>query len=137
MFINNSFCKKVNYFDENFFLYLEEIDLCKRVNKIGGRIYLAKNIFVKHIGGKSHNPKYMYQMELQRNWHYLWSLFYFTKKHKNTFYAYKVTLRKFISSFLKLNLYFFINKKKHMIYKCRFLGLLNSYLGKESSYRAE
>src|SRR6056300_366246 len=35
MFINNSFCKKVNYFDENFFLYLEEIDLCKRVNKIG------------------------------------------------------------------------------------------------------
>ena len=137
MFINNSFCKKVNYFDENFFLYLEEIDLCKRVNKIGGRIYLAKNIFVKHIGGKSHNPKYMYQMELQRNWHYLWSLFYFTKKHKNTFYAYKVTLRKFISSFLKLNLYFFINKKKYMIYKCRFLGLLNSYLGKESSYRAE
>ena len=137
MFINNSFCKKVNYFDENFFLYLEEIDLCKRVNKIGGRIYLAKNIFVKHIGGKSHSPKYMYQMELQRNWHYLWSLFYFTKKHKNTFYAYKVTLRKFISSFFKLNLYFFINKKKYMIYKCRFLGLLNSYLGKESSYRAE
>ena len=29
MLINNTNCKISNYFDDNFFLYLEEIDLCK------------------------------------------------------------------------------------------------------------
>ena len=111
MFINNYECKDTGYFDENFFLYLEEIDLCKRLKKKNKKIFLAENILVKHLGGKSHDPKYQEKMEYQRNWHYLWSLFYFTKKHGGILSAYKVTLRKFISAFLKLIFYYFINKK--------------------------
>ena len=137
MFINNYECKETNYFDENFFLYLEEIDLCKRLKKKNKKIYLANNIFVKHLGGKSHDPNHQEKMEIQRNWHYLWSLFYFSKKHKGTIYAYKITLRKFMSAFLKLIIYYLINKKKHIIYKHRFLGLLNSYLGKKSFFRID
>jgi GT2 family glycosyltransferase len=38
------------FFDENFFLYFEEIDLCKRVKKNNGKIYLDKNIIIKHEG---------------------------------------------------------------------------------------
>ena len=137
MFINNYECKDTGYFDENFFLYLEEIDLCKRLKKKNKKIFLAENILVKHLGGKSHDPKYQEKMEYQRNWHYLWSLFYFTKKHGGILSAYKVTLRKFISAFLKLIFYYFINKKKHKIYKYRFLGLLNSYLGRNSFFRVD
>jgi N-acetylglucosaminyl-diphospho-decaprenol L-rhamnosyltransferase len=137
MFINNFECKDSNYFDENFFLYLEEIDLCKRLKEKNKKIFLAENIVVKHLGGKSHNPKHQEKMEIQRNWHYLWSLFYFSKKHKNIFYAYKITLRKFISAFFKLIFYYFISKKKYNIYKHRFLGLLNSYLGKKSFFRID
>ena len=137
MFINNHECKDTSYFDENFFLYLEEIDLCKRLIEKNKKIYLAKNISVKHLGGKSHDSEHSEKMEIQRNWHYLWSLFYFSKKHKNIFYAYKITLRKFISSFLKLIIYYFLNKKKYNIYKHRFLGLLNSYLGKKSFFRID
>jgi len=125
------------YFDENFFLYLEEVDLCKRLKKMGKKIYLAENVLVKHLGGKSHHPDQQEKMEIQRNWHYLWSLFYYSKKHKGLIYAYKVTLRKFFSAFLKMNIYFFLNKKKHIIYKHRFLGLLNSYIGKSSFFRVE
>jgi len=137
MFINHDVCKSSNYFDENFFLYLEEIDLCKRLKKKDIKIYLAQNIYVKHLGGKSHDPNYQEKMEIQRNWHYLWSLFYFSKKHQGKLYAYKITLRKFISAFFKLIIYFFLNKKKHLIYKHRFLGLLNSYLSKKSFFRID
>ena len=137
MFINNHECRDTNYFDEKFFLYLEEIDLCKRLKEKNKKIYLAKNILVEHLGGKSHAPEHQEKMEIQRNWHYLWSLFYFTKKHKNVFFAYKITLRKFISAFFKMIIYYLVNKKKYNIYKHRFLGLLNSYLGKESFFRID
>ena len=32
-------------------------------------------------------------MEIQRNWHYMWSLFYFSKKHYGLLHAYKTTLK--------------------------------------------
>ena len=31
MFLNMSKFTDINFFDENFFLYLEEIDICKRI----------------------------------------------------------------------------------------------------------
>ena len=135
MMINNFNCKKTKYFDNKFFLYLEEIDLCIRIRKIKMLICLAPNIFVKHLGGKSHSNKFSEKMEMQRNWHYLWSLFYFTKKHHGLIQAYKLTLKKFLSALVKIFFYFFINQKKYIKYKYRFLGLLNSYLGNNSKFR--
>ena len=134
MLLNKKYLNN-EYFDENFFLYLEEIDLCKRLKLLNKKIYISKNIFVKHLAGKSHDPTYSEKMEIQRNWHYMWSLFYFNKKHYGLFKAYSLTIGKFISAYFKSNFYFFINKKKYLIYKHRFLGLLNSYLNKKSSFR--
>ena len=136
MLINNLNCKSSGYFDENFFLYLEEIDLCKRLKLSNKKICLAPNIYVKHFAGKSHDPNFSDKMEIQRNWHYMWSLFYFNKKYKGFLYAFKITIGKFISAFFKLIIFFIINKKKHQIYKHRFLGLLNSYLNKKSKFRS-
>jgi len=135
MFINNQNCKKSNYFDENFFLYLEEYDLCKRLKKYNYKIYKLPNFIVKHLGGKSHSTKNKVEMEKQRNWHYLWSLFYFTRKYNGYPFALVITLRKFLSSFLKLMFFYFINKRKHEIYKHRFLGLLSSYLCQKAHFR--
>ena len=133
---SNKASKRNNKFwAENFFLYLEEIDLCKRLKEDNKKICLISSIKVEHYGGKSHNPIYAEKMEIQRNWHYLWSLFYFSKKHYGIFYAYRKTLKKFISALIKLIFYYFFNKKKFLIYKHRFLGLLNSYLGRKSSFR--
>ena len=135
MLVNNFNCKSSNYFDENFFLYLEEIDLCKRLKKANKKICLASNIYVKHMAGQSHDPKYSERMEIQRNWHYMWSLFYFNKKHKGYLKAYKITFGKFVSAFFKTIIFFIFSKKKYYIYKHRFLGLLNSYLNKKSKFR--
>ena len=131
MLINNFNCKETGYFDENFFLYLEEIDLCKRLKKINKKICLSQNTIVQHFAGKSHNPEYSEKMEIQRNWHYMWSLFYYNKKHKGTFFAFKITFGKFLSALFKTIVFFIFNKKKHIIYKHRFLGLLSSYLKKK------
>ena len=37
------------YFDENFFLYFEEIDLCKQVKIKGGKILVDKNIIINQF----------------------------------------------------------------------------------------
>jgi GT2 family glycosyltransferase len=134
--LNVKNCKKTNFFDENFFLYMEEVDLCKRLKLLNKKIYLLNTAEAMHLGGKSHNPQYNFQMELQRNWHFMWSLYYFNKKHHGVLFAIKVTIKKFISSFFKRYFYLILNnKKKHLIYKFRFQGLCSSYLNKKSYFR--
>ena len=125
----------VDFFDENFFLYLEEIDLCLRTKKNKENIFLV-NTPVIHLGGASHGDKSDIEMEKSRNWHWMWSKFYFNKKHYGYFFGIFKTLPNFINSIIKYIYYMFLNKShKKEIFKMRFLGLLNSYMLKKSSYR--
>ena len=69
-------------FDENIFLYFDEFDLCRRVRSMEGKIYSSKNLFVKHLGNKgSYDPGYSLELEMLRNWHWMWSTFYYHKKY--------------------------------------------------------
>tara|TARA_B100001057_G_scaffold387356_1_gene394504 strand:+ start:2143 stop:2988 length:846 start_codon:yes stop_codon:yes gene_type:complete len=129
-----NFCSK-KYFDENIFLYLENDDLCKRVGENGENIYVAPKSKIKHLGAKAVDEKYKYEIELSRNWHWVWSKFYFNKKHSGYFYALIKVCPIFISATFKMMLYFFINNKKKKIYFYRILGFLNAALGKKSFYR--
>ena len=136
MFLNLAEFKDVGFFDDNIFIYLEEIDLCKRLKKFNKKIFLDKKIVINHLGGKSHNKSIEFEMELSRNWHWMWSTFYFHKKHHNYFYALHKVSGKFFSSLIKMFFYFLIlNNKKKKIYSHRFLGLVNSIIGKKSWYR--
>ena len=87
MFLNLEQFKNIGYFDSNFFIFLEEIDLCKRLQDKNKKIYLDKNIIVHHLGGSSHNKSIDFEMELSRNWHWMWSTFYFNKKHYGYLYS--------------------------------------------------
>ena len=70
-------------------------------------------------------------MELSRNWHWMWSTFYFNKKTYGYFKALAKVSRSFLSSIIKMIYYFLIlNKDKRKIYYQRFSGLFNSILGK-------
>ena len=122
-------------FDENIFLYLEEIDFCNRVRAKNGRILII-NTKVNHLGGLSHGNKDDFEMEKSRNWHWMWSTFYFYRKYNGYLYALLITLPRFISYFIKFNFYSIIkNEKKKEIYRMRFFGLFTSYLLKKSYYR--
>ncbi len=122
------------FFDENFFLYLEEIDLCKSIRANNGRIILV-NTRIKHDGGNSHGNRNDFEMEKSRNWHWMWSKFYFIKKHNGYFYSFFKNLPIFFLSFIKYIIYLLSNNRKKYIYFMRMMGLLNSYLLRKSFYR--
>jgi len=136
MFLNMHKFKNIGFFDENFFLYLEEIDLCKKIKINNEKIYLDSNIKIFHEGGKSVDIFYDTEIELNRNWHWMWSTFYFHKKYKGHIFALIITFPYLISSVFRVIFYLLIfNEKKKNIYKQRLSGLVNSILGKKSWYR--
>ncbi len=136
MFFNMKNLKKSNFFDDNFFLYLEEIDLCKRVRLMDVKIFIDPSIKVEHFGGTSHVSEINKPMELSRNWHWMWSSFYFNKKHYGYLSALIKIFPKFFSSLFKFIFYLIIfNKNKSDIYRHRLSGIINSVLLKKSWYR--
>jgi N-acetylglucosaminyl-diphospho-decaprenol L-rhamnosyltransferase len=136
IFLNMEKFSNIGFFDENIFLYLEEIDLCKRIRNINEKIYVDQSIKIFHDGGKSVNEKFSNKIELLRNWHWMWSLFYYNRKHFNFFYALILVSPKFISALIKIIFYkLIVNDKKNKIYSERLNGLINSILGRSSWYR--
>ena len=135
IFFNISKFKKI-FFDENFFLYFEEIDLCKDLKRRGGKIYLDKKIVVDHLGAKSVKRNNNLEYEKNRNWHWMWSTFYFHKKYKGFVIALLIILPKIFSSLIKILYYQIIfNKENRNIFISRLNGIVNSILGKKSWYR--
>ena len=136
MFLNLSEFKEIGFFDENIFFFLEEIDLCKRLINKNKKIYLSKQITVYHEGGLSHDSSFNYEMELSRNWHWMWSTFYYNRKYRGFLLSLIFVGPKLFSSIFKFFIFFiFRNKEKKEIYYQRFSGLINSILGKASWYR--
>ncbi|WP_440653993.1 glycosyltransferase [Candidatus Pelagibacter sp. HIMB1506] len=127
--------KNFYYFDEKIFMYLENDDICKRIRDINEEIYMIPSSKVYHLGGKAVDSKHEYEIELSRNWHWIWSKFYFNKKHYGTINALKGGVPTFVSALFKYLIYFFINKKKKYIYFQRMSGFVNALVGNNSFYR--
>ncbi len=137
------FFKKINFdqlngFDENIFLYFEESDLCLRSYKIN-KNYQINNIKVRHDVGTSVE----FQNELERikqsnlrTWHFIWSKFYFYKKHYGFFFA----IIYFIPIIIRVNFRIIFYKLKNdktnvMKYETRRSGLYSSILNHKSYKR--
>ena len=135
MFLNISEFREVGFFDENFFFYFEEIDLCKRLINHGKKIYLIPEIKIDHGGGFSHDQSISVEMELSRNWHWMWSTFNYHKKYKGFFVSFFIILPKMSSAIIKVLIYTLIFNKKKKVYYQRLSGLINAIMGKSSWYR--
>ena len=136
MFIQMSEFEDVGFFDENFFFYFEEIDLCKRLVERGKKIYLVPDIKVYHDGASSHNESIKHEMELSRNWHWMWSTFNYHKKYKGFLVSFFIVLPKLSSAIAKVLIYSLtFNNQKRKIYFQRMSGLFNAIIGKSSWYR--
>ena len=136
MLINLKKIHPKDLFDENFFLFLEEIDLCKRIKQSGGKIFVIQNSKIRHLGKQA--SENILNIELCRNWHWMWSLFYYNYKHFGIITAYRVAIIRFFSSIFKLFFSFvFFNKKKILIHYYRINGLFNAFLRRPSWLRPD
>jgi GT2 family glycosyltransferase len=136
MLINKSRYKKNIFFDENIFMYLENNDLCKRTIENNENIYVIPKSQIVHFGAKAVSDEFFSEVEFSRNWHWMWSIFYFNKKHYGYFFALKKTYKKLITSMIRYLFYTLtFNSIKKKIYLMRFSGLYNSIIGKKSWYR--
>ena len=137
MLVNKNNFDESDYFDENFFLYLENNDLCLRVKKNNQKIYVIKNSIIEHRGGASSDPDFS-QIEYLKNWHWMWSKFYYHHKHDSYLYAFMKIFKNLISAFIKTIFYTILrNNKKKDFYKARLSGCINGLLLKKSWYRID
>lgn len=82
MFIKKETFEKLGGFDEKFFLYFEDIDLCKRVRERGDKIIYFPDFQVKHLGGKSNRNKKEQKKEYYKSQDYYFEK-WFGKKTKS------------------------------------------------------
>lgn len=76
MFVRRKVYEKVNGFDTNFFMYSEEIDLCKRIKEAGGRIIYNPSIELTHKGSVGSKKDYYFFTKTSFE-----SKYYYIKKH--------------------------------------------------------
>lgn len=77
MIIRKIFFEELGGFDEKFFMYFEDMDLCRRIRKAGKKVIYFPNFKVKHLEGGSFAGK-----KFQKSLYYD-SQEYFFKKHRS------------------------------------------------------
>jgi len=138
MFFNKKNFDLIGGFDEKIFLYFEENDLCKRSYKYY-KNYQINNVKVLHEAGNSvsiESPEDQLKHDNFRTWHFIWSKFYYYKKH----YTYLFASLYFFPILIRILIRVAINKlrndhKNLNKYKSRLSGLYNSMIGNKSFLR--
>lgn len=91
MFIRKELFTELEGFDEQFFMYFEDVDLCRRALLSGKRVLYFPDFFVLHHGGKSFSQK-----RAQKS-HYYQSQDYYFKKHRGYLEALFLRILRFFS----------------------------------------
>ena len=138
MFFKKETFDNIGGFDEKYFLYFEESDFCLRSHKIN-KNYQINDVKIIHNVGTSvltNNTYEKKQLEKLYTWHFIWSKFYYYKKHYTYFLAIIIFIPIMIRIFFRIALYIFIKDiEKKEKYTERWSGLINSIKGNKSFKR--
>lgn len=88
LFVRKEALDKIGMFDENFYIWFEDVDLCYRMRRDGWKLYYLSEVLVTHYGGKSFE---LWNEEKKILRFYL-SLFYYFKKNHNILKAYSIKI---------------------------------------------
>ncbi|MBM3590696.1 MAG: glycosyltransferase family 2 protein [Alphaproteobacteria bacterium] len=118
MFMNMKIMRKLGFFDEGFFLYCEDNEICKRVKNHKFNTAIIKNTKLIHIGGTSSNISGEEVKKIY--WHkFGWSKLYYTQKVHNKFFAQLKAIRMIAHFLMKISKQYLKNRQI----------LLNDYQG--------
>jgi GT2 family glycosyltransferase len=138
MFINKKNFNKIGRFDENFFLYFEETDYCKRALNKGYKSYQINSIKVKSLGRSVliNNKKEKYKLNNILIWHFIWSKYYFSQKKYGKIISILIFMPILLRIIIKIIVHTIFDNEEHKKkYFYRLNGLLTSILGQNSSLR--
>jgi len=119
LLVRKSIIEKQGGFDERYFMYYEEVDLCYRIKQNGWRIVYLPQACITHLGGRSSQ-----QVPAAKRIMMLKSMLKFFRKHRgigitflfNCVFKLGIILREIIDLIVNVNIYFFsaitLNKKR-------------------------
>lgn len=73
LYLRGDALRKAGIFDEGFFMYWEDVDLCMRIKKAGYSLSVAQNAIVEHEAGTSSDAipvqRYLWHLSSHLHWH--------------------------------------------------------------------
>tara|TARA_B110000503_G_scaffold125575_1_gene193268 strand:- start:79 stop:1017 length:939 start_codon:yes stop_codon:yes gene_type:complete len=133
MLIKTEVIKKIGGWDDNIYVYLEDIDICLRLYLSGHTIVKISDAVVDHKGWSSHFAQIKDTMNITRIWHFTWSSIYFNLKFTNKSAAYCFLTNVMLKSIVKLSFNFFLSKKKYLVNKTK-LSACSAIIFNKGSY---
>ena len=94
---------EIGGFDEQIFLYNEDVDLCLRATKAGRCLMVVPDAVVVHAGGQS--SAVTWRVRWRKDWHQTWSRLYLMTKHGDPAEARRSAREIFLKQGLKTLLY--------------------------------
>ena len=104
--------ENIKGWDDYYYTYLEDIDLCYRVRKKNYEIIKVKNARANHLAFKSHKPSKHEQINIKRVFNFSKSSIYFDYKNRSKLFFFSKTFKNFIKTFFKLIISLILVKKK-------------------------
>jgi N-acetylglucosaminyl-diphospho-decaprenol L-rhamnosyltransferase len=91
--------RKIGFYNENFFLYYEDDELCGRIRENGYKNIIVPEALAYHIGGKSSG--FSLRGVYKKNWHLTWSKLYWKRLKKGYLRAKRSAIKTALVFFIK------------------------------------
>ena len=124
MFVRRDVIEKWGLFDENIFMYCEEIDVQKRWTDAGYKMMLISSPSIVHLEGQSSN-----RYSAKRNIMFTKGVFYYLKKHNP---AWKYQIFRVLYAILKLP--FFLNRHYTFHDRCMIIRNIFTFIPHTSKH---
>ncbi len=113
MLCRTDYFNEVGGFDENIFLYNEDLDLSKKISIAGYAMIYVPEIEAKHLNSQSAPPSN--KLAWQKNWNFAWSFLYVLEKYNGITEAHREARSLLLKKGLKALFYMLVLDKKRFM----------------------
>ncbi len=134
MLIKVEALKEIDGWDDNYYVYLEDIDICLRLKLNDYSIIKIAEAKVDHLGWSSHFAEIKDTMNVSRIWHFTWSSLYFENKYCRKNIVLKKLFRIMSLSIIKLVLNLIVFRFEKVNQNIIKLSACGAFILKRGSY---